>query len=258
MITRRSLISSASCALICPGRASWAGDDALPAVKRGDFGPFTRSLNIRDYGYSVIDDPTGQAPTPQVERFELRSGDCHFSGAWSDCEKDRERSELSERGDRNPRGTSAWYGWWFYVPPDWPDLFPTKTVLGQFHQDRSHPLWMFLNYDGGLVLDDQAKGRTTRRIPLIHKKDFAGKWHRIELHANWQVDKTGLLSLWVNGKRKFAHQGPTMTAQTVYFKYGVYRSFISRYQAASGQDALPTQIALFAKVRRSKTREGLL
>ncbi len=231
--------------------------DVSPSLDRGAFCPFIRSLNVKPYGYKLIDDPTGSAPTKQVERFEVRSGDCHFNGGWSDCERNRERSELWEQGERSPRGTMAWYGWSFYVPDNWPNIHPTKTVLGQFHQHRAHPIWMFQNRDGGLVLDDQSTGRSTGSTPLIDAENFSGKWHRIEVNDKWEKDDTGFLKVWVNGDLKFTHTGKTMTADTVYFRYGVYRSFISRYKAASGNDTVPTQIAIFANVSKAPTRDGL-
>ena len=238
------------------GMAS-AESDVSPSLDRGEFSPFIRSLNVKPYGYTLISDPTGMAPAKQVERFEVRSGDCHFNGGWSDCERNRERSELWEQGDRSPRGTSAWYGWSFFVPEDWPNVEPAKTVIGQFHQHRAHPIWMFLNHKGGLVLDDQSTGRSTRSIPLIDEANFTGRWHRIEVNGKWETDNTGFLKVWVNGELKLDYSGQTMTADTVYFRFGVYRSFISRYKTKIGSELLPTQIAMFAKVRKAATREGL-
>lgn len=239
------------------GGVTLAETDVSPSLDRGDFSPFIRSLNVKPYGYTLIDDPTGNAPTKQVERFEVRSGDCHFNGGWSDCEKNRERSELWEQGERSPLGTTAWYGWSFYVPTDWPNIDPTKTVIGQFHQHRAHPIWMFQNKNGGLVLDDQSGGNSKRLVPLIDAADFKGIWHKIEVQAKWETDDTGFLRVWVDGDLKFDHKGQTMTADTVYFRFGVYRSFVSRYKARSGQGELPTQIALFANVREADTRDGL-
>lgn len=78
-------------------------------LDRGEFGVFLRSLNVKPYGYTVIVDPTGNAPSRLIERFEVRPGDCHFSGGWSDCRSDRERSELWEQGKRSPHGSEARY-----------------------------------------------------------------------------------------------------------------------------------------------------
>ncbi len=219
---------------------------------RGDFGPFKRSLNAKPYGYTIVADPTGTAPTTRVERFEVRPGDC----GEEDCDRDRERSELSERGARNPRGTAAWYGWSFYLPDEWPSVWPTKTVLGQFHQEKSHPLWMFLHNKDGLVLDRQTQGKTESLTPLLSEADLRGKWHRIEVHAKWAADASGTFEVWVDGARKYAMHGQTMTAGTVYLKYGVYRAFVSRF-TASQSAPVPAQVAMFANVRKAATRAGL-
>jgi len=232
-------------------------EDVAPSLDRGDFNVFTRSLNIQPNGYKLIKDPTGKAPAKKVEQFEVRSGDCHFNKGWNDCEKDRERSEVRERGELASEGSKAWYGWHFYVPDDWPDVYPTKTVLGQFHQQDSHPVWMFLNIKGGLALDDHSTGRSSRIIELIPEKDFAGRWHRIEMHVKWKSNKKGFLKIWVNGKKKIDYKGKTMSAKKVYFRYGVYRSFVSRYKDFVQKKNVPKQRAMFANVRKSKNRKGL-
>ena len=65
-------------------------------VDRGSFGDFERSLNTKPYGYKVIEDFTGEAPSKVI-------------GAWSDCTQDRERTELSGPKD-NYRDIEYWYG----------------------------------------------------------------------------------------------------------------------------------------------------
>lgn len=255
-LTRRDFMQSGSACLLW-GSGAQAQQAVSPSLDKGNFGPFRRALNIQPHGYALISDPTGLAPIPKVERFEVRSGDCHFNAGWNDCENDRERSELSERTKESSRGQTSWYGWSFYVPPNWPDVWPTKTVLGQFHQNGSHPLWMFLNNKGGLVLDDQSSGRTKQLIPLISASDFKGRWHRIEIQATWANSRQGAFNVWVNDVPTVNYKGRTMTAKTVRFQYGVYRSFTSRFKAAQGLDAVPTQIAMFANVRKADSRAGL-
>jgi hypothetical protein len=118
-------------------------------IDRGSFGFFDRSLNNKSYGYQVVDDPTGTAPTAKVERFEVRRGDCGFDSGWSDCKNDRERSELSQQKPRENPGSSYWYGWSIYFPSDYVTVAPTKVALGQFHQTGAHPVWMFQELTGG-------------------------------------------------------------------------------------------------------------
>ena len=56
----------------------------------------------------------------------------HCDEGWNDCEKDRERSELSSKNNNYP-GNEYWYGWFIYFPEDYPNIYPTKTALGQLH-----------------------------------------------------------------------------------------------------------------------------
>ena len=159
---------------------------ACTSIDRGSFGEFTRSLNNTDYGYKVGKDPTHDAPTELIEVFQVNPGDCGESTGWSDCANDRERSELSEKVKDNYPGSEHWYGWSIYFPNDFPNVFPTKTALGQFHQDKSHPVWMFQNADGGYHLDDQVRGTTRRYYSLIDEVDLRGQWHKIEVHVRWE------------------------------------------------------------------------
>lgn len=233
------------------------GLSACQTVNRGSFGEFMRSLNTTSYGYQVVDDPTGSAPTSMVERFEVQPGDCSAAYGWSDCKNDRERSELSERHKSWTRGTTKWYGWSFYVPEDFINIFPTKTVLGQFHQEGSHPVWLFQHANYGFFLDKQVFGRTRGFYKLIEENDLRGKWHRIEVHAKWTKKDDGFFKVWVNGEQKFDYSGQTMTATATYFKYGIYRAFLSRYKRLTGSDEVPGQIVYYANVRRASSREGI-
>ena len=77
-------------------------------VDRGNFGPFKRSLNNTSYGYNIIKDFTGTAPTEYIEVFDVRPGDCASDTGWSDCKQDRERSELSGSKDNYPGNEFLW------------------------------------------------------------------------------------------------------------------------------------------------------
>ncbi|WP_434355010.1 polysaccharide lyase [Parasalinivibrio latis] len=230
---------------------------ACSSPDRGSFGTFKRSLNNTSYGYVVMDDPTNQAPTELIEVFDVRPGDCGSNGGWSDCDKDRERSELSEAKKKNQRGKEYWYGWSIYFPEDYVNVYPTKVALGQFHQHKSHPVWMFQNSSGGYHLDRQVRGYTEKYDELISEEDLRGKWHKIEIHAKWQVDDSGFFKVWVNGEQKVDYKGKTMSAHKVYFKYGVYRSYMSRYKLKHGTDSVPAQKVYFSNVKRGSSREAL-
>lgn len=226
------------------------------SIDRGNFGSFERSLNNKPYGYQVVDDPTGVAPTAKVERFEVRSGDCASDPGWSDCDNDRERSELSQQKPRENPGSSRWYGWSIYFPSDYITIAPTKVALGQFHQTDAPPVWMFQETLGGYFLDDQVPGYTRRYHELIPSKDLRGKWHRLEVNVLWTNKEDGFFKVWVNGEEKVNYAGPTMTKNDVYFKYGLYRTFVSRFEH-SHKKPIPTQVVYFSNIRRANSRDGL-
>lgn len=209
--------------------------------------PFRRSLNRKKYGYLTVEDPTGSSPVPVVERFEVQPGDC----TDIDCKIDRERSELREIGLRNKDGSTWWYGWSMYVPEGFRNVYPTKVALGQFHQEDGKPAFMFQNHKGGLWLDYQLRNRYYQ---LIKKKDLRGKWHKIEVNVHWSRSRDGFFKVWVNGEQKVDFKGKTMNKKLAYFKYGIYRSFLSRYHSK----VIPAQIVYYANVRKYTTREGLL
>lgn len=217
-----------------------------------------RSLSTAPHGYAVLPDVTNAAPTRMIEKFEVRAGDCGSNAGWNDCETDRERSELSEKHKNTGPGVERWYGWYIYFPTDYQNVFPTKVALGQFHQYRSHVIWMFQNHEGGYHLDNHVTGRGKKYRKLIDETELRGRWHRLEVHVRWSTDDgNGFLNVWVNGDRKVSYVGRTMTASTVYFKYGLYRSFVSRYQNHFAEPDVPTQTVYYAGVKAGKTRQSI-
>ncbi len=233
-----------------------------------NFGVFKRSLNNKPYGYEKVADPFDSKNKDLVERFEVRAGDCGKESNWNDCIEDRERSELSQKTRRQQPGDQFWYGWEIYFPLDYPSVYPTKTALGQFHQVNGKPVFMFQNQThslkgqnvvetDGYHLDWHANGKTKGFWPLIDEADLRGKWHRIEVHAKWSKKSDGFFNVWVDGVEKVAYSGPTMEKDQVYFKYGVYRSFVSRYKNEFAKDKLPTQVVYYRNVERGSSREAI-
>ena len=246
------------------------------SLDKGNFGHFKRSLNHKTYGYQVKEDTTTMAPTKMIEVFEVKDGDCSSNSGWSDCDNDRERSELSGTKDNYP-GNEYWYGWSIYFPQNYINIYPTKTALGQFHQKSSHPIWMFQNFSGGYHLDQQVHGSTEKYYKLLNEKELRKKWHKVELHVRWSKKSDGFFRVWINGVQKVNYSGQTMDASQAYFKYGIYRSFLSRYISKKKWDVLgnlppdspkeayqiedpkiPTQIVYYSNVKRANSREKLL
>ncbi len=216
---------------------------------------FRRSLNLTPHGYQVVEAPHPIRDGETAERFEVRPGDCGEDAGWSDCATDRERSELYESGIISYAGREYWYGWSLYVPEDFPNVYRTKVTLGQFKQKEvGAPLVMFENHTGGYWLDmNQTIGEVSGYKKLIDKDDFRGKWHDIVVHAKWCTGTDGFVKVWVNGELKAEVNGRnTYYNKPIYFKYGVYRSYVSRYGAR-----VPTQIAYFDEVRKGLAREDV-
>lgn len=228
---------------------------ALNSISRGEFGPFQTSLNHRDYGYQIIQDSTGGAPTSKIEKFEVRPGDCGISKTWNDCTNDRERSEISEKGRTNKEAEVFWYGWSLFIPDSYVSIFPAKVAFGQFHQDEGQPLWMFQDLNDGLYLEELLT-KENKKYLLIPKELLRGRWHKIEIEVLWSQKQNGYFRVWHNGERKVDYQGPTKESQEVYFKYGLYRSFLSRYTNSKNKLA-PPQVVFFSNVKRAKLRKGL-
>ncbi len=67
----------------------------------------THSLNDKSHGYTTTADPIS-VKSKNVERFEIRHGDCGRNEDWSDCDNDRERSELTDR-NRDPQNSYRLY-----------------------------------------------------------------------------------------------------------------------------------------------------
>jgi len=228
---------------------------------------FKRSLPVgaKKHGYQVVSAP--EYPVrygKKSERFEVRPGDCSRGvpkNSWDDCKNDRERSELLQDdwpqiGYRQREGDEYWYRWSIYIPEGHQNIYRTKLAYGQFHEwDGCPPTFMFQEYGGGYWFNIQPpiKGYDDNR-KLLEANEFIGKWNDIVVHARWTKKNDGWFKVWVNGQATSAYQGKTMVcSKDVYFKYGVYRSFLSR----NSNSKTVTTIAYYDGVVRSKSKEGM-
>lgn len=197
----------------------------------------------------------------RAERFELRNGDC----SGTDCSRDRERVEFVQKNA--PRaGTEFWVGYSVMLDPSWPNLGPRmNTKLGQWHlpkhqgKGQGPTLLMEVN-DKCLIVsvkdpryadDDPMKPAPNLAWDCIApRSSLIGQWNRIMVNGVWSTGNDGFLKIYLNGKLKWSHSGQTINKDLKpYFRYGIYRSFISRCSGGCG-----TQIAYYHNVVQGKRR----
>lgn len=225
---------------------------------------FNPSLMSKPYSYGVA--RPGKAPirVPGVptERFEVRPGDCAATPTWDDCANDRERAEMSESThSQTPVGSEGWYSYSLFVPEGSPSVYPTKTAVGQFHQRsvREPPVQFQIGVTrkgfAGLFADMvQLRGE---QYPLVPQAELTGRWIDIVVHARWSNGDDGFMKVYVNGKLVAQHEGPTTNqSNPIYFKYGIYRTFMSRYERQYGRPA-PTQIIFYSWIKKGSTRAAV-
>jgi len=218
---------------------------------------FQRSLNDRPWGIVQVDKNSGPVDRGRIsERFEVRQGDCGAQPGWSDCAMDRERSEMSELKPYTQLRQPIWYAWSIWFDNSWPDISPVTTTIGQFHQrDQSVPAVLFIQRDGRYFLrlesaKDLYPNNNVRT--LLTDQELRGRWHRVVVFAVWSTGSDGILQVWINGKQRLDHRGPnTVNTTPVYFKYGIYRSFVSRTPNR------PPHVLYIDEVRKGPTRESV-
>ena len=215
---------------------------------------FDKSMrdHFKDYGHEVVSASEGhpvRAGSRSI-RFEIRAGDCGWNRFWNDCTTDRERHELSTVGPYARTTWSSgerWYHWSIYFPEDHRVVHPALLILGQFHQVRSHPVWLFHNGPGGYHVVNFTTGKPVGGFQrVLTDSETRGNWADILLHVNWSDEDDGFFRVWVNGETapRFAWSGPTKTPhREVYFRFGMYRAYLSR---RPGEE--PTQVVYYDEV----------
>lgn len=245
-----------------------AAGHVLPAVAAEDLPEdvasgweFEKSLkpNFKPWGYSVVSLQDGHPVRAgrQSIRFEVRPGDCSWNSiGHSDCDTDRERHELVQVGNTQKEGDDYWYAWSIYLPAGYPVVHPVRVALGQFHQ---HPevIWMFRNDDGGYAINRQEELNGTYAYDkVLQDADMRGMWNDITARIRWSSGSDGRFETWINGVKVYDYTGPTIgKGNSAYFKFGIYRTFVSHYARAHGKAGVPTQVVYFDEVRRGRSRE---
>jgi hypothetical protein len=106
--------------------------------------------------------------------------------------------------------------------------------------------WHELTGDENNIIDRK------REFELANLSDMIGVWTDISFCLDF---KNSRMDAWVNGEKKVeVMKSPiNFKPKSIYFKYGIYRSFVSRYKNIHGN--IPTQIVYYDEVRRGDSLE---
>jgi len=245
------------------------GQFGLKTSSKSGFKHHINYMGHKDYNFQYIKDKTKARAGKYFQRFELRNGDCFGDDNWSDCDTNRERVELSAK-PRQPPKKKQCYGYSLMLSEDFIDVHPTNTDLGQVHQiggpsgtadslPSFPPLIQIGAHEGSLYFGwHELWGSATnvidekRDYKLKSLEDMKGVWTDISFCLDF---KNKRMDAWVDGIKKVEIlKSPIFfKPKSIYFKHGIYRSFISRYKAANGK--MPTQIVFYDEIRRGNSIE---
>lgn len=240
----------------------------------GTFDPLMPEEVSVEGSISVIDDPTGSAPTKKVFSFDIPEGACsdrpYVKGLpENDCYFNSTRSQYWENvkatkayGTAQPK--ESWYTWAVYFPEDFP--FGKRQIQGSdeffFWHNGQCPHVTFMNWTGRQETlnfnTNRALGNyecsPALSLPLMEFKDLLGKWNRFEVFVKWATDDSGEVRVYVDGRYLLRYQGATLVPEykdLVYFKFGTYLCCTPDVKTAKAQRLL------YSAIRRGDERGDL-
>jgi len=210
---------------------------------QAEFVPF---LTGSDWAVSEVADPTGLAPEPLVERFELRAGDCISKPPYDDCSSGVERAELAQKvASPGPSLQEYWYRWKVFFPEEFVSTYPARNRHGQFiDQATGEPGWVFEIGSTGALWIGSRFDEESRFFSLATERDLLGRWHDVVVEAVWS-DYDGRLNVWINDEQRAKYRGPTCTRCRVFLSYGIARVGVDNFKERYPGKSLPTQVVYY-------------
>ncbi|WP_299703793.1 heparin lyase I family protein [uncultured Tateyamaria sp.] len=249
--------------LLCLTLAAFTIPDPVNAQRL----PVERSMkqNTTKHGFANV---KGNARLgKRAQRFEVRAGDCGWDDGWSDCDNDRERSELYVKKDWRA-GTDQWIGFSIYLPPDFKTSSRVRTTVGQVKM-KGGPTGFIGGFpsEPGVFQMEMLGDRYFLRVHVLSGpfdnvrndikdynlasiRELRGKWTDFVVRVNTKT-APGTIEVYRNGTRVAAHNyNQNYAPKAYYFKYGIYRSFVSQHRGP-----MPTQVVYFDEVRMGRNYE---
>ncbi|MDA8858978.1 polysaccharide lyase [Candidatus Pelagibacter sp.] len=248
-------------------------DEGKPSLKTSSKSGFTNHSNHmghNNYNFQYIKNKTKARAGKYFQRFEVRDGDCFGDDTWNDCKNNRERVEFSAEPQQRPIKKQC-YGYSLMLSKDFIDTHPTNTTLGQVHQIGGPtgtaqglasfpPLIQIDARLGGLHFNwHKLSGSETNVIDrsyyyeLKRLRKMKEVWTDISFCLDFENER---MDVWVDGiqKVKILKSPIFFTPKEIYFKHGIYRSFISKYKERKNSD-MPTQVVFYDEIRRGDSIE---
>ena len=204
-------------------------------------------------------------------RFEVNNGECGQEPKWSDCENERERSELYYSWKSNQFGKpddeqwkkEKWYRFFVFIPKEHNILAPSQTSIIQWkRKSPSRVLIMFRYHHGGLYFD--MNGDTFAPDAFYHlkyDKDMREQWTEILFNTNWHPDKDkGFMKVWIDGKMKIDYKGVAnyKSKKELNLRFGIYSSGLDLYRKAFNETKHKKRVIYFDGVRGETNCQKLL
>jgi hypothetical protein len=195
------------------------------------------------------------------------SADMPFEKRGTRLSQRVEAKEGPQSDDANVAGKTVWYAFSVYVDPITGLPRPAaeedsaKLSLAQFHQRdqndlSTRPALMFYMLGDGSIYAqfEEAVGKRSYKLVSGGRtgRDATGTWIDILVGARWDTKPGGWTEFWVRQgddkryERVARDEGPNTSTGRLYFKYGLYRSFLERDPWLAKDDGL----AYYDAVRR--------
>ena len=223
------------------------------------------------HNFSYLMDNSKSRSGNFYQKFELRNGDCFGDENWNDCDNDRQRIELSSEPNQPISGKQC-YGYSIKLSSNFTDIRKVSTTLGQIHQKGGPsgkanslpsfpPLiqidarkgYLYLNWHKLTGSRDNVKDES-EYYKLKTLKSMKGVWTDISLCLDFENKR---IDAWIDGANivKILKSPIFFEPESIYFKHGIYQSFISNYKSFKSET--PTQVVYYDEVRRGNSIEDV-
>lgn len=190
--------------------------------------PVSRSLNDTAWGYQRVTSPVRAGKTAQ--RFELRPGDCGTDDAGSDCDRDKERTEVASN-KRWDIDDTMWASGSVFVPPGfrtntgWTHIIQFKSSNPKGLERNPQPFSLtltrgrFVATFGWLDAKDEQQ---FEQVDLGPASQLEGRWTDFQIGIGPGLGNQ--IVAYKNGRQIVSRPMRYLDAEGTYLKYGIYRT----------------------------------